>query len=195
MGSSDITSDGGPGRPAGPPRDAAAESETRPAHYLFAHYALRSVAFNDPVFYLGVLASPERREFLTNLLRTTAEHLRPGDPPPDFTVDDLKVHAVRAGGYPCAVVEMPVPRAMTEAYFTAAVLLVDPAEEAPDLANAPVRYFTLERSIDLDGNAFAMMCEWTRGGTHSNFGGGPPPRLDDFVRAIEHLLKGRDTGA
>src|SRR5260370_1375465 len=111
MGSSDITPDKRPSLPAGPPRDDAAAAETRPAHYLFAHYALRSVAQNDPVFYLGALASPDARKFLAHLLGTTAAHARPGDPPPDFTADDLKVHTVRAGVYPCAVVEMPQPRA------------------------------------------------------------------------------------
>ena len=195
MGSSDITPDKRPSRPAGPPRDAQTDAETRPAHYLLAHYALRSVALNDPVFYFGVLASPEARRFLTDLLRTTAEHLRPGDPPPDFTADDLTVHTVRAGGYPCAVVELPSPRAMTEAYFTAAVLLADPAAEAPDLAAAPVRYFTLEKSFDLEGNPFAMMCEWSKGGAHANFGGGPPPRLDDFIKAVEYLLKNQGAPA
>jgi hypothetical protein len=192
MGNSDITPDKRPSMPAEPPRDAPAEAEMRPVHYLFAHYALRSVALNDPVFYFGVLASPEAAKFLTHLLRTTADHARPGDPPADFTADDLRVHTVRAGGYPCAVVEMPQPRATTEAFFTAAVLLVDPAAEAPDLAAAPVRYFTLEKSFDLEGNAFAMMCEWSKDGSHANFGGGPPPRLDDFVKAIEYLLKNRD---
>ena len=192
MSSSDITPEPRPGRPAGPPRDAAAGAETRPAHYLFAHYALRSVALNDPVFYLGVLASPEARQFLEGLLQTTAEHLRPGDPPADFTADDLTVHTVRAGVYPCAVVEMPRPRAMTEAYFTAAVLLVDPDDEAADLASAAVRYFTLEQSFDLEGKPFAMMCEWSKGGTHSNFGGGPAPRLDDFVKAVEYLARERE---
>src|SRR5207244_1090156 len=126
---------------------------TRQAHYLFAPYARRGVAQNDPVYYLGVLASPGAREFLAHLLRTTADHARPGDPPPDFTADDLTVHTVRAGGYPCAVVEMPPPRAMTEAFFTAAVLLADP-RDAADLAGAPVRYFTLEQSFDLEGAPF-----------------------------------------
>jgi hypothetical protein len=189
MGSSDITPDKRPSRPAEPPRDAATDAETRPIHYLFAHYALRSVALNDPVFYFNALASPDARKFLTNLLQTTADHARPGDPPADFTADDLTVHTVRAGAYPCAVVEMPQPQAMTEAYFTAAVLLVDAADESPHLVGAPVRYFTLEKSFDLDGNAIAMMCEWGKDGSHANFGGGPPPRLDDFVKAVEHLLK------
>src|SRR5205807_7505837 len=126
--------------------------------------------------------------------RTTADHARPGDPPPDFTADDLTVHTVRAAGFPCAVVEMPPPRAMTEAFFAAAVLLIDPAAEEPDLAAAPVRYFTLEQSFDLEGAPLAMMCEWTRDGTHVNFGGGPPPRPDDFVKAIEFLLTRKCAG-
>jgi hypothetical protein len=171
---------------------ASPDLKARPVHYALAHHALRSVALDDPFYYLGVLASPEARKFLKHLLQQCVAHSPPGTPL-EFTADDLKVHTGRVGGYPCAIVELPEPVAMPEAYFTAAVLLAE-FVDVNDPKNAPVRYFTLEQSFDLEGHPCAMMCEWTKEGTHSNFGGGPPPQLGEFVKAIEHLL-GKEGGS
>jgi hypothetical protein len=192
MASSDITDGKNPPKLAPPSPAAALDAETRQAHYVFAHYALRSVALNDPVFYLGVLASPDGLAFLDDLLTKVREHARPGDPPPDFTAADCRIHTVRAGVYPCAVVELPPPRAMPEAYFTATVLLVDPADEQVDLKNAAVRYFTLELGLTLDGKSRTVLCEWARDGTHCNFGDGPSPTIEEFVPALGRLLQPAD---
>jgi hypothetical protein len=163
---------------------ATPEARARPLHYAFAHHALRDVALNDPLYYLAVLASPNALTFLAALLQRVAQHVA-ANAAPEFTVDDLTIHTGQVAGFPCAIVELPTPRASPEAFFTAAVLLVpfggNPGPEPP------VRYFTLEQSFELDGTPFAMMCEWTKT-IHSNFGGGPPPRLADFTRTIEHLI-------
>ncbi len=189
MASSDITNGQPPLKPTTPLATGSLDADTRQAHYVFAHYALRTVALSDPLFYVGVLASPDGPRMLDDLLQKVAEHARPGDPPPDFSAADCRIHTVRAGGYPCAVVELPPPRAMTEAYFTAAVLLLDSAQEQPDFLNAPVRYFTLEHSLSLDGAPRTVLCEWTKDGTHVNFGDGPPPALEPFVSAVSGHLR------
>ena len=76
-------------------------------------------------------------------------------------------------------------RAMTEAYFTAAVLLVDPAEEQPDLTKALVRYFVLELGFHFDGTPLTVLCEWGRDGTHINLGPGPAADLESLcVRCV-----------
>jgi len=188
MGRFDITNEPHPNLPALPPLDVSLDAETRPAHYLFAHYALRSVAQNDPVFYFGVLASPDGPTFLDQLLKTVTDHLRPGEPPPDFSAADCRIHTVRAGIYPCAVVELPTPRAMTEAYLTAAVLLVDAAEEEANLTNAVVRYFTLELGFNFDGTPVTALCEWGKDGSHYNFGPGSTPDIELFVGDVCRLL-------
>src|SRR5262249_28531989 len=161
MADTDITNGKQPSKPTPPPPTGALHTETRQAHYVFAHYALRSVALNDPLYYLGVLATPDGPRMLDDLLKRVAEHARPGDLPPDFSAADCRIHTARAGGYPCAVVELPTPRAMTEAYFTAAVLLLDTTQEQPDLKNAEVRYFTLEHGLSLNGAPRTVLCEWT----------------------------------
>jgi hypothetical protein len=192
MASSDITDGNNPSKPSTPPLNVSRDAETRQAHYVFAHYALRSVALNDPVFYFGVLASPDGPTFLDDLLKTVAEHALPGDPPPDFSAADCRIHTVRAGVYPCAVVELPPPHAMAEAYFTAAVLVANPGPEQLHLMNVPVRYFTLELGLNLDGKPRTVLCEWTKDGTHRNFGDGPSSTVEQFVPALGRLLQPAD---
>ncbi len=120
------------------------------------------------------------------------EYARPGDPPPDFSAADCRIHTVRAGVYPCAVVEMPPPHAMTEAYFTAAVLLLDPTQGQLDLATAAVRYFTLELGFSLDNVPQTVLCEWGKDGAHINYGEGPTSDVEAFMAAVCRLLNPED---
>jgi hypothetical protein len=158
-------------------------------HYALAHVALRSAAFCDPLGYLSVLASPKARRFPARLLRSVSdsEHCRQEEPQPDFTIEDIAVHLVRAGRYPCAVIELPRPKATTEAYFTAAVLLAVPEDGMPETAPLELRYFTLEKGFVLAGPPRTVLCEWTFDGTHLTFGDGPATQLEAFVRAVEEL--------
>src|SRR5690242_16818395 len=85
------------------PPDSNAEDldEPRFHHYALAHYALRSAALGDPLAYLGILASPDAREFLAHMLRSVSECRM--DEEPGFAAEDLVAHPVRVGRYPCAV--------------------------------------------------------------------------------------------
>jgi hypothetical protein len=157
-------------------------------HYTLTHYALRGVAFEQPLTFLGVLASPDASRFLADLMQSVSDHCRAREPSPDFAAGDLTVHKVRVGRYPCAVVEMPRPRATTEAFFVAAVLLVDPGQGVPAPNEVGLRYFTLEKGLVLGGPPRTVLCEWTAEGSHVNYGDGPAPRLEAFTRAVEKLL-------
>jgi hypothetical protein len=163
--------------------------EPRCHHYTLAHLALRDAAFQHPVAFLGLLASPRAQAFLTEVYRSVEDHCREREPRPSFGPEDLKIHTVRAGRYPCAVVEMPAPRSAAEAYFVAAVLLADPAEELPDPKDVQLRYFTLEEGFVFPGAPpRTVLAEWTADRTHVNFGDGPPPQVTAFVAAIEGKL-------
>jgi hypothetical protein len=164
--------------------------EPRCHHYTLAHHALRRVALDDPLAYLGILASPDASEFLAHLLRSVSEHCREREPRPDFGVEEVAIHKVRVGRYPCAVIEMPRPRATTEAYFTAAVLLADPQDGLPASGRVEARYFTLEKGFVFGGPPRTVLGEWTAEGTHVNFGDGPAPRLESFLKAVEELVSG-----
>jgi hypothetical protein len=174
-------------KPQEPPHSSAADlDEPRCHHYALAHYALRSAAFGDPLAYLGILASPDAREFLAQMLRSVSEHCENEEP--EFAAEDIAVHPVRVGRYPCAVVELPRPRAVAEAYFTAAVLLADLQDRTPESAPLELRYFTLEKGVVLAGPSRTVLCEWTSEGSHANYGDGPMPQLKAFVKAVEELV-------
>jgi hypothetical protein len=165
-----------------------ATDQAREGHYLLAHHALRSVALDDPLFYLGVLASPERGKFLTQMVAAVTKQC--DGRPPGFSADDLAVYPVRVGSFPTAVVQMPNPIAPPEAYFTALVLLADADADPPEGdAALPARYFTLERGVSLDGTIRRVLCEWDKS-AHSNFGEGPDAAtLDGFLAAIGAVLR------
>jgi hypothetical protein len=169
--------------------NAADLDEPRCHHYVLAHQALRGAAFGDPLAYLGIMASPDARKFLTQMLRSVSEHCKNDEP--GFSARDIAVHPVRVDRYPCAVVELPRPRAVAEAYFTAAVLLADLQERLPESAPPELRYFTLEKGFVLAGPPRTVLCEWTSEGSHANYGDGPIPQLPAFVKAVEELLSRR----
>jgi len=151
-------------------------------HYQFAHVALRSVAFAEPVKWLALLATPDARAALASLLEQVEETCKERDEVGDFDASQLGLHLLRAGGHACAVVEMPAPRATGEAYFTASVLLVQ-----PELELAELRYFTLEYNT-ADGAIGTMLGEWQADGGHRNHGKGPEPNLQAFLHALSAVL-------
>jgi hypothetical protein len=178
-------------KPDGPPKADPVEGdldEPRCHHYTLAHYALRIMAFQEPLSFLGILASPQRQPFLVRLLQRVSEHCKERESRPDFRIEDIAVHQVRVGPYPCAILEMPRPRAMSEAYFVAAVLLTDLEKGMPEAKEVALRYFTLEKGLAFGGPPRTVLCEWTADGTHHNFGDGPAPRLGSFIEAVQELL-------
>jgi hypothetical protein len=156
-------------------------------HYTLAHYALRGVALRHPLGFLGILASEDATAFLEDLMKSVSENCKPREPQAGFTVSDLTIHKLRVGPYPAVAIQMPPPRATTEAYFVLAVLLVDLDQELPE-GEATLRYFTLEKGFTLEGGSRTVLCEWTSQGSHANYGDGPEPRLAAFALAVEDLL-------
>jgi hypothetical protein len=153
-------------------------------HYFLAHHALRSIAFHNPMGFLGVLTSEDAEPFLQDVLTSVAKHCQPFEPEVAFSARDIAIHKKSIGIAPCVVIEMPPARGVTEAIFVAAVLTGDVSLEK-------LRYFTLEVGVSLDGPPRTVLCEWTVDGTHANYGDGPEPELDEFVAAVTALLQKR----
>lgn len=151
-------------------------------HYQFAHAALRSVAFAHPIQLMALLATPEAKSAFDSLLEQVDESCTGGEPR-DFEASQVGVHTRRASGHPCAVIEMPPPRATGEAYYAAPVLLMD-----PDPEKVTVRYFTLEYSAAYGDEPSTVLAEWQASGHHVNYGLGPKPSVDAFLDAISTLL-------
>ena len=99
--------------------DPFEESPPRYHHYALAHYVLRSMAFENPLGFLSILASPDAHQFLSSLMESVSEYSKEPEQGPDCTVEEFTIHKARVGGYPCAIIEMPQPRGRAEAFFVA----------------------------------------------------------------------------
>lgn len=167
------------------------DQQPRCRHYLFAHVAMRDMAFQYPVEIIAALASKDADALLADQWNSVAQACsEQGDD--DRPVDEsaVEVHRLRIGGYMSAVIEMPQPEGPTEAYFTAIVLCVDLEAKGKTKEDIVVRYFTLEKcaKISPDDSEQTALCEWTADGTHLNHGEGPAADLRSFCDAVRAEL-------
>lgn len=167
-----------------------AKQESR-HHYAFIHRAFREASLHHPLAVLAVLASPRRDDFIQSLL-DAVDKGEGTDPPRDFSLADIRVHCVRIGrNNPCAIIEMPEPRNPAEAYFAALLVKSSLSDDptAEEFGKAQIGYYVLERSAFLSEPTDTMLCEWTIGDKHVNYGKGPEPTLDAFVESLRHFCK------
>ena len=106
----------------------------------------------------------------------------------------LRASAHQNGDQLAAVIALPAPLAVTEAYFVALVCQVPPPPPADksaasldnyraELVQLPVQYWTLEWGFTLD-QPRTVLGIWNSEGAHLNLGDGPPPDEAAFVEAI-----------
>lgn len=165
----------------------------RPHHYAFGHVTLRKAFFHDPAKLVQAFeADGERllREMWDEVARLVQADngdaaILPGDGL------ELSTHAVG----PCtkaAVIALPPPCEMPEAHFVA--LVVELPRPGPSFHIGrmpdPGRYFTLELGMDILSQArHTVLCERTREG-HANYGTGPEPTVEAFVKRVMEILNG-----
>lgn len=170
-----------------PQTAASSGSEPRCDHYSFAHVILRDVAFANPTQCVTALASAQVTEFLNELweqvLAACDEHQRPATIDPQ----DILIHKIRVGTFPCALVELPTPQFSTEAFFIALVLTVNLVGEQWAFEKRPLRYFTLEYSSAEQGDLKTVVGEWQTTDHYINHGPGPEPDLNEFIRRVTQL--------
>lgn len=158
-------------------------SNPRFHHYQFAHVAIPQIAFAQQRALLGLLASPEADDFIARVLwRVQAEG--GASRALDFDASEIKLHRVRVLGQPCALLEMPPPLALTEAYFTAIVFM--------DAEESAVRYFTLERGdseLTLHGTVFGEWIVEAERLKHRHLGDGRAPNAGEFLADIGAMLE------
>jgi hypothetical protein len=160
--------------------------QTRCHHYEFVHRGLVTQVFNDPGRIVGILLSPDAKNYINWLLDLTNQTCEDEQYSLDFNPEDIKIHNVRVNSLPCAVVEMPTPRYLTEAYFAA---LVYPKfkNQGNEYDLNTVFFYTLEYSFDEINKPIAILCEWAQENdelTHLNYGDVVEPELDKFIKAI-----------
>jgi hypothetical protein len=176
--------------------DAAASTPSPPAaplgavrfpHYYLAHYALREIAFNDPVGVLTKLVSPSAPEFLQAVHLFVTEFCKRSGQSPDFKAEDIAICPTSIRNFPVAVLQMPEARHATEAHFVALVGLYDVGTLDTSASKPTARYFTLEKSVEADGKPGTVFGEW-KGEYHINYGPGPAASLHPFLHRIEAQL-------
>ncbi|PIE18820.1 MAG: hypothetical protein CSA65_04085 [Proteobacteria bacterium] len=141
----------------------------RAQHYDFAHLLLRRRFFEDPSGLARLVAGEDGETFLQAMWN---EAMASGEVDP-IPPRGLKGTLVGGARGVLVVVDLPRPRAMTEAHQVA---LVVPEQGDP-------RYFTLELGFDEDDHQRTVLCEW-RDGAHMNFGDGPAPDIEAFAAAV-----------
>ncbi|MGC3968466.1 MAG: hypothetical protein QM775_14145 [Pirellulales bacterium] len=153
--------------------------------YALAHLALRGVALEEPLGFLGVVASPDAEKFLTSIITRVAETCKCRPP---FGAKQIRVHKMRVKNYPCAILEFPPPRETTEAFMVACVVPMNPQQDLREGEAVKGRYFTLEKGYVLPGDPpRTVLAEWDEH-AHSNYGDGPPAEPRAFAAALEKLL-------
>ncbi len=113
-------------------------------------------------------------EALAQTWRAVGEQL-PESERLDGTGLAASVHALENGQI--VLVTLPHAEHTTEVHFAAITVLEG---QAP-------RFFVLEHSWTLADEPSTVLCEWTEKG-HSNFGTGPSPEPQAFLRAVQVRL-------
>lgn len=101
----------------------------------------------------------------------------------DLTADPLNVE-----NYPAVLVTLPPPEVRLACSHALTVLLHPGACAADWPREARARFFTLER-VDEKDNGAGFACEWTREGSHANYGGLQLGDRDGFLALAAARLR------
>jgi hypothetical protein len=159
----------------------AADSDDKPHRhqYLFAHRELPMAAFRYGPDLVRVARGGNLAEGLAKLWVDLGTALPAADRLP---AEGLRASWHDLDAYEVALVTMPPPGGVTDAYLAAI---------AVPKGEGGVRYLVLERSVpDADGNPTTVLGEWLAAGDHVNLGDGPPPEPDAFLAAVRQRLLG-----
>jgi len=156
-------------------------------HYVFAHVALRQLAFVDPYRFFEAMAPSQQQSFLKGLWEQVCQNCDEHGSAP-FAPGDIEVQITRIHDFPAVLVKMPKPNYICEAYMICVVVKVPigDMERKPD--NPEVRYFTLEKGVSFGKNTErTVLCEWS-GALHNNYGDGPEATPELFKVKIEEMI-------
>lgn len=173
-------------------REGQAGTDPRCDHYSFAHSILRKAAVDNPTKCVTALASTDGDAFLAELWNEVIDVCEEYKQPVNVSPDDILIHKLRIGPFPCTLLEMPAAQFPTEAFFVAIVLTVDMTDQSGSVAEHSMRYLTLEHKEIDDDEIQTVVGEWMNDDTHVSHGDGPDPELEGFVAHLTELVCGRN---
>ncbi|MET1257362.1 hypothetical protein [Aliikangiella maris] len=159
----------------------------RKRHYAFAHIALRQVCLRNPHYIFALLASEEKNEFLTDLIRQVERNY-----PEDLTVfsaEDIKIRLLKVDNFPLVLLEMPAPRHSTECKFIGIVCLWEVGKPITDEI-PEIHYFTFELAPSAS-NELGYFCQW-KDDVHGNLAQVDLTcTIEQFAMLIEHHISNK----
>jgi hypothetical protein len=153
--------------------------QPRMQHYHFAHYALPEIIFNNLEHVVTTFSNPNANALLAELWPES--RLEDSSEPP---IVPAGLGVSRHDFPPDAIIFLfafPQPTNLTEAFFTA--LAYWSHSSRPHF-----RYFTLELGFNDSGTPRTVIGEWTPDRTHLNYGDGPEPTAEAFLKRIASFL-------
>ena len=151
-------------------------------HYTFAQRVIGDYVAAHPLEFIALMVSDDRDNFVAWLWEQTEQYV--GSSISDIDTSLTAVACREVSGHPAVFIRLPPPTAIAEAICVAVIGIgVQEGEGGQYLA----RYILLEAGVDSNNNPRTVLCEWAAG-AHSNYGDGPEPELESFVRAVEGLL-------
>jgi hypothetical protein len=160
----------------------------RKQHYVFAHLAFRALVESSPMHVLMTMLS---RENGPKLLDEVWEQVSSQCTQRDLVDAEgltYEIHEL-SDKRPVILIEMPTPRGVREAYFTATVITPPKRRFFLFPRPAKTRYFTLEIGDTEKGEFDTLLGEW-RGEEHLNYSDNPTVEKRAFLRAVVRVLKG-----
>ena len=179
-------------------------------HYAFAHRFVPQYVQQNPCAFFSCLynqdlpgGAQDPTRFIHSRWSANFEEMiglagPPGDPfGQDMVfrrVTDLTMSIQELAGRASALIEMPTPEQPVEAYFACIVFQGCPSLASSWPRDLPARVFTLEAEFsDRPEGKTGIVCEWTKGGEHRNFGLGVRADRNAFLRAVASLLEAPET--
>lgn len=173
-------------------------SEPRCAYHTLVHRVLRDEIFMSPL--LGMHSMSIGDDAFWDRMFAEVDRLCPGQHR-GFSAENIEFHPAYTGDRLCAMIELPPPHAVGEAFFVAVVMLprgeaemealIDTVEDYDPQHNTlrVVRYFLLERSAGLGLSSPTRIGEWLPDGTYVDHGDGPDPDPLEFADALAEIIE------
>lgn len=140
-------------------------------HYVFVHHVLRNLFFDSPDKIIAILRDEGRNDSLPALWSKVGDMVAEARlVEPNGLCCETKMYE----GMTIAIITLPTPKSLNEAYFVALVY-----RSALPGQEALARFVTLEHSIDT-----VFLCEWDAPGSHLNMGPQCEPILQGFFEAV-----------